>query len=885
MKKKIRDPRLVLKATAPKASRSLLYRRRLGLHRGYQADSSVICVQAAAGYGKSSLLLQWRREALEQGALVAWLTLDEHDNGESFARGLNAALSLGSGSGKFVYEPPDSEISSEDEIEALTVWLAEVAGMAVEVVLILDDAHTLPTATATGSLMYLLLNAPANLKIIMAYRRPMAMNFVELLASGRLLELRAEDLSLTLEETVEVLEGRLGTAIDRDSCVRLYELTEGWPLGVQLAMSSVMKSTNLSEAIADFSARSGDLQHYFIQCLVERLADDTTMFLTDISCLYRVHPELCLAVTANEDSAALLDYLRDETPIFQDETNTDWMRIHPIARDFLAERFERLPLEYRQTLHKRAAQWLAEHDMFEEAAEHACLASDQDFAFDLVERCLYEILVQGRVSRVLAWLERLPPEEIKRRPQIRVAIGWALAQSERHAEGAELVEPLIDDTETDAAQRCEAAALCAAAAFFTDDLARVRNYFSPWQATIMNLPDHQRVLGTNLAAVLELFQGKPQNANYHLEHLKDLPWSPELGYALGWSGWLSGFAYLWEGQAVLAEEVLRKSLSRAEDTSGRRSPIAAMLSATLAAALWERELFDEAEMLLAGRLDVLERHAPPDAIIHGYMTAARLAAARGKQGKAHDLLEHLRAIGDTRDLPRLCTTSLLETIRMFAFRYQEEACATRLERLSEIDQARSSSWGELQPIIDTQLGLARAYTAMAGHRWDLALPALEAIDPVVKQFRLVREILRVQLLLALARQHDGEDPMPRLRQTIGLAETLGLKRIAADTHPACVEQLAADAAAPTPADLQAAVQPSVTPTNTPAQVVDNALLTPKETEVLRLLAGNLTNKQIASAMGVGDQTIKWHLKNMFSKLQAGSRKHLIGRARMLGILE
>jgi LuxR family maltose regulon positive regulatory protein len=290
-------------------------------------------------------------------------------------------------------------------------------------------------------------------------------------------------------------------------------------------------------------------------------------------------------------------------------------------------------------------------------------------------------------------------------------------------------------------------------------------------------------------------------------------------------------------------------------------------------------------MLLAGRLDVLERHAPPDAIIHGYMTAARLAAARGKQGKAHDLLEHLRAIGDTRDLPRLCTTSLLETIRMFAFRYQEEACATRLERLSEIDQARSSSWGELQPIIDTQLGLARAYTAMAGHRWDLALPALEAIDPVVKQFRLVREILQVQLLLALARQHDGEDPMPRLRQTVGLAETLGLKRIAADTHPACVEQLAADAAAPTPADLQAAVQPSVTPTNTPAQVVDNALLTPKETEVLRLLAGNLTNKQIASAMGVGDQTIKWHLKNMFSKLQAGSRKHLIGRARMLGILE
>ena len=885
METKISDPRLVLKATAPKASRSLLYRSRLGLHRGNQADSSVICVQAAAGYGKSSLLLQWRREALEKGALVAWLTLDEHDDGISFARGLNAALSIGSGSGMFVYQLPDTEISSEDEIEMLTVWLAEVAGMAVEVVLILDQAHTLPVATATGPLMYLLLNAPANLRIIMAYRHPMAANFVDLLATGRLLQLWAEDLALTLEETVEVLEGKLGTPIDRDSCVRLYELTEGWPLGVQLAMSSVMKSANLSEAIAEFPARSGDLQHYFIQCLVDRLADDAAMFLADISCLHRVHPDLCRAVTANEESAALLGYLRDQTPIFIDETSSDWMRFHPIAREFLAERFERLPLEHRRELHTRAAKWLAGQDMFEEAAEHACLASNRDFAFDLVERCLHDILTQGRVSRVLAWFVRLPSEEIKHRPQFRLAIGWALAVSERHAEAAELVKPLLDDKKADAAMRCEAAALCATAAFFTDDLGRVREYFSPWQASLTDQPVLQQILGTNLTAVLELFQGKPQNANYHLERLHDVQWSPELGYALGWTSWLSGFAYLWEGQAALAEEVLRRSLPRAEGTSGRRSPIAAMLAATLAAALWEREMFDEADMLLAGRLDVLERHAPPDAIIHGYVTAARLAAARGEHARAHDLIEHLRAIGDARDLPRLCVTSLSEKIRMLAFRYQEAACTARLERMDEIDRARDSSWGELQPIIDTQFGLARAYTAIAGHRWDLALPPLEAIEPVAAKFRLVREAIQVQFLLALARQQDGEDVRTQLEGAASTAETLGLQRLAADSHPDCVEQLRADAVISSSTDPQPAVQPSAAQPHTPAKVVENALLTPKETEVLQLLAANLSNKQIASAMGVGDQTVKWHLKNMFIKLQAGSRKHLIGRARMLGILE
>ena len=52
-----------------------------------------------------------------------------------------------------------------------------------------------------------------------------------------------------------------------------------------------------------------------------------------------------------------------------------------------------------------------------------------------------------------------------------------------------------------------------------------------------------------------------------------------------------------------------------------------------------------------------------------------------------------------------------------------------------------------------------------------------------------------------------------------------------------------------------------------------------------LLASNLSNKQIALAMGVSDETIKWHFKNLFRKLNAGSRSHLLQRARMVGVVE
>jgi len=38
-------------------------------------------------------------------------------------------------------------------------------------------------------------------------------------------------------------------------------------------------------------------------------------------------------------------------------------------------------------------------------------------------------------------------------------------------------------------------------------------------------------------------------------------------------------------------------------------------------------------------------------------------------------------------------------------------------------------------------------------------------------------------------------------------------------------------------------------------------------------------------MGVSDETIKWHLKNLFGKLNAGSRKHLVARARIMGLID
>ncbi|MCV2359334.1 LuxR C-terminal-related transcriptional regulator [Paucibacter sp. TC2R-5] len=65
---------------------------------------------------------------------------------------------------------------------------------------------------------------------------------------------------------------------------------------------------------------------------------------------------------------------------------------------------------------------------------------------------------------------------------------------------------------------------------------------------------------------------------------------------------------------------------------------------------------------------------------------------------------------------------------------------------------------------------------------------------------------------------------------------------------------------------------------------DLMLPTPKEAAVLQLLARGYANRDIAQALGVSDETTKWHLKGLYKKLAVKSRREAVMRAHTLGLL-
>lgn len=61
-------------------------------------------------------------------------------------------------------------------------------------------------------------------------------------------------------------------------------------------------------------------------------------------------------------------------------------------------------------------------------------------------------------------------------------------------------------------------------------------------------------------------------------------------------------------------------------------------------------------------------------------------------------------------------------------------------------------------------------------------------------------------------------------------------------------------------------------------------VTEREREILELIGDGLFNKEVANLLGISEGTVKWHLKNLYSKLGVSSRTQALKRAHSLKLI-
>lgn len=885
-------PELLLKTIPPRAPAYFLARPRLSCADPALKDRQITVVQAPAGFGKTCLLAQWRREYLLRGTAVAWLSADERDDPHRLLAGLVHAIRVGCARPQFGRLALEGVMAPAREFEGLTAWLADIAQLSLDVVLIVDEIERLP-ATGVEALGYLFHNAPPNLQIVAAARRGLDLSVTDLVAYGQGVALGPETLRFRLDETISLIGSRFGTRVDADHCAQLHESTDGWPLGLQLALAAMDRVTDPRKVIDAMSDCSGALRDHLVSGLISTLSEEDGGFLTRVSIADAVHPELCAALTNDRHAGERLKRLMRETPCFITAENNAWCRLHLLVRDTLRGRLAHLPAAEQTDLHVRAATWLAQHGRLEEAARHAHAAGQHQMAYELAEQCLHDAVTQGHLGAVLEWLQRLPEQELERRPRLRLAAAWALALGVRHREAQQQVLRILANPEADKALRYECALITSVAAYYSDEIDRFIEIFEPWVESPPDGPEWLVQAHANRLARRAMLRGEPAQARRVLQSIPPGDVNERAGYIVRWGDLYIGQSYFMEGKMRLAEETLRPALASAEADLGRRHPLTCMFAAMLAAAVYGANRIDEAAALLANRLDVLEHAGTPDTVIMGYRTAACGAAAHGVAHRALDLLDTLYTIGSERGLPRLCIASIDEQVRMHAGRYRADTCDALVRRMDEIiasrDAAKAPLWSQS---IAWMQKLAHAYAAIAARRWRQALDILGEANELAELMKLGSVRIEVMALRALVIEQTEGNGHALLVEAMNLAQTFNLMRIIEDAHPELAnwvarlndEESTTASGAPSTEVRRAARVPGA-PAGERLRAVPSTVFTPKEREILELLARNLSNKEVALAMAIGEETVKWHLKNLFRKLNAGTRKHVVHRAMALGLLD
>jgi LuxR family maltose regulon positive regulatory protein len=888
-------PGLVLKLTPPRLRKSQLVREKLRLIRENADDVEVILVEAPAGYGKTSLLAQWRLDWLHNGASVAWLDLDSEESITSLASGIIEGLRRATGLSEFGHDALEAIRRGSGLTQAATALLAEIAEYAHPTVVILDNGERPKGPELLELCNYMLHNLPPNLKIVIGSRIRLPLAIGDLLAHGNLLQINIKNLQFDLDETYALLAKKLGDKATVELAARLHDFTEGWPLGLQLAITAISQTDDPEQSLQQFSHSGDEATQQLLSGFLAYLPTELADFILRCSLLDTLHPALCEAITGSPDAITSLEQLRSETPLLTSIENSDWLRLHPLVREYLRSKASQsLGTEEQKEIHQRAWHWLADHGDAEHAARHALAAGFSHEAFALIADSLYDsCMKEGHYGTVADWLSRLPEAEIFRNNALRLTAGWqaALIGNWKRAEYfvGSLVEPPCTETELYG----EALAILAVGNSRAERLDAAEHYCTAFP---QNAPDSLASRSiTHIRAFSALFRGATEEARYLISSSPsdNRFFAQEVFHARS-----LGHIYLWEGRPTLAEDAVRRRHALCEVVAGRRNEMTMALASVLAAACWERDARDEARALLAFRFNLNERPGSMMWSERSYLVQASIAASEGDEPRAFSLLEALTSVGTSQGILSIRLMGLTERIRMHAARHRTGQCTKLLEDLDNLfTQEFTFVPAALHPLLHLYRNLAHSFATLNSDQPATARNWLEAAWQVAQQLNRGREMVQIQAMQAVLLDRQGESPDELLNAALGRAESGGQVRVFADTLPEVTELISrwsiTDKAQTIVSPgfllqvLEAAGSDSSEAQPVTAQKITaaaSAFLTPKETEVLNLLAGGLPNKRIAATMGLSSETIKWHMKKLFIKLNAGNRQHAVDRARLLGLI-
>lgn len=831
-------------------------------------QTTLTVVSAPAGYGKTVLVA-----ALAAHTPLCWVSLDPDDNEpERFLAALTVALAgrtpAAVGPAALLADDPTPEPGRLRRIA--TAWLNAATHLEDDLVVVLDEWELITADQVRAQLAFLVEWAPPNLHLVLTTRGEPGLPLARLRTHAALAERGLPDLRFTTTETEALLNDVLGLDVPAAEAHRMHALTEGWPAGLRLLATSADPAR-----VADIRA-AGETHvfDYLAEEVFARQPESTRRFLVETAVLTELTAPACAALTGRADAADVLDDLA-RSGMFLLSPAGQAYRYHPLFSGFLRAQASRLAAGNRQDLHRRAA--AAETDPLA-VAGHLLAAGDESAAAELLATEGEALVRTGRAGSVRDLLAALPETALIEHPRLGVLSGELAYRAGDLATARTHLERVLG---TGGPARGEILARLAECRLLQGEVAAGQNLVQ--QALAGPLPPPLRVRLLLSDAQLAEIQGMSARAETTLAEALKLAAGGDSATMEAAALHVSAAHCLIRGSAAHLEDFAVAARAALPDPG---HPARLQLDGTMVTVALLR---GDTHAIEDGRR-VIDRFAPyggapPFLACSLGMLAVISAGAFGAPVPLDDLVDDL-----LRRAERLTNASYMYPNVWFVIgraRWQRGQVALAADARRRIVLPDGSAAGSAAVSLVNRLSLD-AMLAQADGRTDEAEGLLrEAID---REDRMPLVNIYGSARLRLAAVHAAQDRPDTAVATAApaLAEAertrLGGRLLFEGPPAAPVFRLAA-AHGPHrryAADLLRRLEQtaSARPIRVPAT---GELLTPRETEVLRLVSSGATNREIAERLVVGPETVKTHVTRLLRKLDVRTRTAAATRARELGL--
>ncbi|MDY0873766.1 LuxR C-terminal-related transcriptional regulator [Dongia rigui] len=898
------------KLRPPELKRDLVARARLLRQLDGALAARLVVLSAPPGFGKSTLLGQWIASLKARDAAVGWLALDRDD--DEIGRFLSYLVAALQRADPQVAPHVPALLQSSPVLpvdSVLTSIVNDLSHRTQPLFLILDDCQFLSSPEICRFLDALLAYAPASLHLVVATRGPLPFGLAHMRVRGQLINLDDMQLRFSLEETESLFQAAELRDLPLSDVVTLQHRTEGWVAGLQLASLSLEEPAGRAAFIRNFSGSHRDVAEFLTQDVLARQSPDLRDFLIKTSILSRISAPLADAVLGRDDSAAMLQAIEAANLfLIPLDRERHWFRYHHLFAEFLQAQLQEVGRGEIAKLHGRAADWLSANGLTSEAVAHALAAGDADRAAALVEDCAMPLIMASHLNTVRAWLGQLPPDLIARRPRLQLAEVWIQFHMSRPQEAARTLKSAKQsivaaqaagklDRETQAALQAELCTLTVGVVSAADRSRTAARLADSWADAIPeNRPFFKGTLG-NINAFCHFSLGDLDGARILSLKARDSHGAAQSVFGVVYSDLILGLVEKAAGNLTGAAQFFARAIAAARRELGAGSYAEAMV------AIFEVELLYEwcdlagAERLLHTHRQIIEECG---LVVHEMackLHLARIAAARGRHDEAMAVLERAERLGIEKRYHRLTASALNDRVRLLLQRGDVQAARFALPARGVGGEGKKNAGlAALTPATEPEF-MAQARVLIASAKPEAALKLLDRVADNVRRDGRLRRLSQVRALAAIASYQAGDAlsalaaavdavsicaPQKALRTLVDEGQAL---REVIDFSRKRMPSWSGDT--PTGQFLDRLMDEFGKPERGPTQSAHlrkgDPGFSPREIDVVQLLGIGHSNRDMAQALGMAPDTVKWHLKNIFGKLGVANRTQAVLRLQDIGL--